>query len=54
VLGVVGPIDGRRAHDIVDAYSVAFFDGHLKGRSELLLAGPSPQYPDVLFEKRQP
>lgn len=36
-LGVTGPIDGVRAHGIVNAYSVAFFDRHLKGTAAALL-----------------
>ncbi len=31
-LGITGPIGGRRAHMIVNAYSLAFFDRHLRGR----------------------
>jgi len=53
-LGITGPIDGRRAHSIVNAYSLAFFDRHLKGRPANLLDGPPNQYADVLFESRQP
>lgn len=53
-LGVTGPIDGRRAHGITSAYSLAFFDRHLKGRPEVLLNGPAKQYPEVLFETRRP
>jgi predicted dienelactone hydrolase len=35
--GISGPIDERRARDIVGAYSVAFFDRHLKGAPAPLL-----------------
>ena len=52
-LGVTGPIDGERAHSIINAYSLAFFDRHLKGRSAALLDGPAEQYPEILFEARQ-
>lgn len=48
-LGITGPIDGQRAHDIINAYSLAFFDQRLKGRPEALLDGPTKQYPEVLF-----
>ncbi|MEP6918485.1 MAG: carboxylic ester hydrolase [Acidobacteriota bacterium] len=51
--GLTGPINGQRAHDIVSAYSLAFFDRHLKGRPAALLDGPSKQYPEVLFETRR-
>lgn len=54
LLGVTGPIDGRRAHDIINAYSLAFFERHLKARTEALLDGPATQFPDVIFESRQP
>ncbi len=50
VLGIAGPIDNRRAHGIVNAYSLAFFDRHLLGRPAPLLDGPAKQYPEVLFE----
>ncbi len=53
-LDITGPLDGPRAHDIINAYSLAFFDRYLKGRPEALLDGPPSQYPEVLFEKRQP
>ena len=53
-LGVTGPIDGRRAHSITTAYSLAFFDRHLKGRPAALLDRPAAQYPEVLFETRRP
>jgi predicted dienelactone hydrolase len=53
-LGVTGPIDRQRAHSIVNAYSLAFFDRHLKGQPKVLLHGPTEQYPEVLFETHQP
>jgi hypothetical protein len=49
-----GPIGVERAHQIVNAYTVAFFDRHLKGRPAPLLDGPAEQYPEVLFETRRP
>ncbi len=52
VLGLVGPIDAQRGFDIVNAYSLAFFDRHLKGSPAPLLDGPAKQYPEVLLEKR--
>lgn len=54
VLGLSGPIDERRAHGIVNAYSLAFFDRHLLGRPAPLLDGATKQYPEVLFESRRP
>jgi hypothetical protein len=53
-LGLTGPIDGQRAHGIVNAYSLAFFDRHLLGHPANLLDGPAKQYADVLFESRRP
>jgi hypothetical protein len=46
-----GPINAQRGFDIINAYSLAFFDQHLEGHPAALLAGPSPQYPEVLFAK---
>ena len=51
-LGFAGPIDSRRGHDIVNAYSLAFFDQHLSDRPSDLLTGPSPRFPDVLLDTR--
>ncbi|GHO90271.1 hypothetical protein KSF_003190 [Reticulibacter mediterranei] len=52
-VGLSGPIGSQRAHEIVNAYSVAFFDKYFKGKSEALLNGPTTRYPEVIFEKRQ-
>jgi hypothetical protein len=51
-LGITGPIDGLQAHRIINAYTLAFFDRHLKGRSTALLDGPAADYPEVRFETR--
>ena len=53
-LGVTGPIQAQRAHEIINAYSLAFFNRHLLGRAEGLLDGPASQYPEVAFNARQP
>ncbi len=53
LVGLFGPIDAQRAHSIVNAYSLAFFDRHLKGQPAALLDGPAEQYPEVLFERRR-
>ena len=53
-IGFSGPIGSQREHDIVNAYSLAFFDKHLKGEPEALLNGPTTHYPEVIFAKRQP
>jgi hypothetical protein len=52
--GITGPIGAQRAHRIINAYSLAFFDRHLKGRPATLLDGPAAQYPDVALETRRP
>ena len=52
--GVTGSINALRAHEIINAYSLAVFDRHLLGHSQALLDGPASQYPEVLFETRRP
>ena len=52
-IGFTGPIDGPRAHSIVNSYSLAFFDRYLKDKRSALLDGPPAQYPEVLFERHQ-
>jgi predicted dienelactone hydrolase len=52
-LGLAGPIDAARVHRIINAYSVAFFDRHLRGRPAPLLDGPSEAFPEVQIESRQ-
>lgn len=54
LLGMTGPIDGRRAHEILGAYALAFFDRYLSGKPGSLLDGPSPRFPEVLFDSRRP
>jgi predicted dienelactone hydrolase len=53
-LGFSGPINGQRAHEIISAYSLAFFDRHLLGRPAKILDGPAEKYPEVVFEIRRP
>ncbi|MFC3979009.1 alpha/beta hydrolase family protein [Streptosporangium jomthongense] len=53
-LGVTGPADPGRVHEIVNAYSTAFFDRHLRGSREPLLDGPSNRYPEVVLHRRRP
>jgi predicted dienelactone hydrolase len=50
-LGLKGPIRGKRVHQIVNAYSVAFFDTYLKSQPAPLLSGPSLEYPEVIFQR---
>ena len=54
-LGLDGPIDARRVHRIINAYSRAFFDRYLKGATaQPLFDAPASQFPDVLFMARRP
>ena len=53
-LGITGPIDAQRAHHIINAYSLAFFNRHLLGRTEALMDAPASQYPEVIFNARKP
>jgi hypothetical protein len=48
---LVGTIDPVRALTITEAYVEAFFGQYLKGRASPLLNGPSPDYPEISFEK---
>lgn len=50
---LAGPINAQRGFDIINAYSLAFFNQHLEGRATALLTGPSKQYPEVFFSKRR-
>jgi predicted dienelactone hydrolase len=49
-----GPIDGYRMVKIINGYTLAFFDEYLKGEMSPLLDGPSPDYPEVTIEMRNP
>jgi hypothetical protein len=51
--GLEGPIGAARAHEIINAYSLAFFDRELSGARASLLDGPSPRFPEVLFDSRR-
>lgn len=44
-LGITGAIDGQRAHNIINAFSRAFFDRRLKSLPAVLLDDPAEQYP---------
>lgn len=52
-LRFVGPIDAKRAHDITNAYSLAFFNRHLLGQAEVLLDRPAGQYQEVILKARE-
>jgi predicted dienelactone hydrolase len=46
-----GQLDPRRAHEIILAYTLAFFEKYLNGRDSALLRGPSSPYPEVTFRR---
>jgi predicted dienelactone hydrolase len=45
-------LDPRRAHEIITAYTVAFFDRYLRNRPSPLLEGPAPGFNEVTFGKK--
>ncbi len=53
-IGMAGPIDASRAHRIVNAYTLAFFDRHLNGQPAPLLESPSSDFPEVEFAIHHP
>ena len=54
LLGVSGPIDAKRAHEIINAFALAFFDQHLKAMPSVLLVRGAKEYPDVNFNTHSP
>lgn len=50
-LGLKGPIPGARVQHIINAYSLAFLDQVLKDEPAMLMASPSPAYPEVRFDR---
>ena len=46
-------LEARRAHEIVTAYTMAFFDKYLRGRDSELLKAPSATYSEVTFAMRK-
>lgn len=53
-LGLAGPIDVERAHRIINAATLAFFDRHLKGQPAARFADLRERYPEVRVETRRP
>jgi hypothetical protein len=43
---------GRRGHEIISAYTLAFFDRYLQGKASPLLAQPSSRFPEVTFRRK--
>jgi len=46
-------LDAHRAHDIITAYTLAFFNQYLQGERSDLLKAPSAEYPEVTFRKKK-
>jgi len=51
-LNFSGPIDGQQMVKIINSYSLAFFDKHLKGLSAPILNGISAEFPEVSIDSR--
>jgi len=51
-IGWTGSIDAQQGFDIINVYSLAFFDQELQGRSSSLLEGQQ-QYSEVNFQSRR-
>lgn len=51
-LGLTGPIGGQHGFDIINAYSLAFFDRHLKNQSATRFDDLAAQYPEVIVDTR--
>jgi predicted dienelactone hydrolase len=47
-------IDARRAHQIINAYTLAFFDRHLKNRPTKLLTEPASPFPEATVKLKGP
>ncbi len=52
LIGIKGPIDSLHALNMIDAYTVAFFDAALLGKPSALLEAPSPAYTGARFEQK--
>ncbi len=48
-IGLTGQIDPSRAASIINAYTLSFFDKHLKNKGGRLLEGPDEKFPEVKF-----
>jgi dienelactone hydrolase len=48
-IGLKGPLNGSRVQEIIDTYTLAFFDSVLKGEPSILLSGNSEIYSEVIF-----
>ena len=46
-------LPARRGHEIIGAYTLAFFDQYLKDKKSALLEKPSADFPEVAFRRKQ-
>jgi len=51
-IGLKGPLNGGRVLEIVRAYTLAFFDQHMRGQTSILLDAPSSDFPEVEFSTK--
>ena len=47
MLGMTGSLDYRRAYQIINTLTLAFFDHYLKGKPEPILDDPAGTFPEV-------
>jgi predicted dienelactone hydrolase len=52
MMGLKGPLDGARVVQIINDYSLAFFDRYLKEDNTARLNATPQDYPEVIFESR--
>ncbi|GAB3643642.1 hypothetical protein GCM10027423_42790 [Spirosoma arcticum] len=53
-IGFSGPVGSQRAHDLINTFSLAFFDKHLRSQAVQLLNGTPSPYSDATLESRRP
>jgi predicted dienelactone hydrolase len=51
-LGLKGPLNGARVQQLINTYTVAFFDQQFKNIPSPLFDGPQPDYPEMRYEQR--
>lgn len=53
IMGLTGPINPGREHKLVNAFSLAFFDRHLRGAAAPMLDDPTKSFPQVVYQSRR-
>lgn len=51
-LGLKGPLNGARVQEIINTYTLAFFDQQFKNTPSPLFSGPQSDYPEMRYEER--